>query len=108
MIRLPPRSTRTDTLFPYTTLFRSRAGDIARGGRTEEHRRFGDLFDLAPPLHRDPVVMRLPRFRIGGEAFHPFGIGDRPRRDTVHPPLWPPFEREHAKDRTSTRLNSSH
>src|SRR3546814_12463199 len=25
MIRLPPRSTRTDTLFPYTTLFRSKA-----------------------------------------------------------------------------------
>src|SRR3546814_12827228 len=24
IIRLPPRSTRTDTLFPYTTLFRSR------------------------------------------------------------------------------------
>src|SRR3546814_8547211 len=24
MIRRPPRSTRTDTLFPYTTLFRSR------------------------------------------------------------------------------------
>src|SRR3546814_2433165 len=29
MIRLPPRSTRTDTLFPYTTLFRSIAGRIA-------------------------------------------------------------------------------
>src|SRR3546814_6884149 len=29
MIRRPPRSTRTDTLFPYTTLFRSRrAGDV--------------------------------------------------------------------------------
>src|SRR3546814_4566524 len=27
MIRRPPRSTRTDTLFPYTTLFRSRSGD---------------------------------------------------------------------------------
>src|SRR3546814_7324364 len=27
MIRRPPRSTRTDTLFPYTTLFRSIAGD---------------------------------------------------------------------------------
>src|SRR3546814_3600542 len=27
MIRRPPRSTRTDTLFPYTTLFRSRGGD---------------------------------------------------------------------------------
>src|SRR3546814_1923169 len=26
MIRLPPRSTRTDTLFPYTTLFRSGGG----------------------------------------------------------------------------------
>src|SRR3546814_20909398 len=31
MIRRPPRSTRTDTLFPYTTLFRSwPAADIAR------------------------------------------------------------------------------
>src|SRR3546814_11532418 len=29
MIRRPPRSTRTDTLFPYTTLFRS-AGAVAR------------------------------------------------------------------------------
>src|SRR3546814_10588106 len=29
MIRLPPRSTRPDTLFPYTTLFRSIAPDIA-------------------------------------------------------------------------------
>src|SRR3546814_3341237 len=32
MIRRPPRSTRTDTLFPYTTLFRSRHGvDLKRG-----------------------------------------------------------------------------
>src|SRR3546814_10225212 len=28
MIRLPPRSTRTDTLFPYTTLFRSKANNF--------------------------------------------------------------------------------
>src|SRR3546814_11864067 len=28
MIRRPPRSTRTDTLFPYTTLFRSDDGEI--------------------------------------------------------------------------------
>src|SRR3546814_18353841 len=28
MIRPPPRSTRTDTLFPYTTLFRSQAEDV--------------------------------------------------------------------------------
>src|SRR3546814_4801348 len=32
MIRRPPRSTRTDTLFPYTTLFRSRLGDQIYGG----------------------------------------------------------------------------
>src|SRR3546814_10493942 len=31
MIRRPPRSTRTDTLFPYTTLFRSPASPGARG-----------------------------------------------------------------------------
>src|SRR3546814_7556698 len=30
MIRRPPRSTRTDTLFPYTTLFRSHASATAR------------------------------------------------------------------------------
>src|SRR3546814_9283983 len=29
MIRRPPRSTRTDTLFPYTTLFRSQIGSAA-------------------------------------------------------------------------------
>src|SRR3546814_18111838 len=31
MIRLPPRSTRTDTLFPYTTLFRSHYRINVRG-----------------------------------------------------------------------------
>src|SRR3546814_5954307 len=38
MIRRPPRSTRTDTLFPYTTLFRSQldAGDVALAGRALE------------------------------------------------------------------------
>src|SRR3546814_8036796 len=40
MIRRPPRSTRTDTLFPYTTLFRSRRGAVdghrhAGGGRAQ-------------------------------------------------------------------------
>src|SRR3546814_9195679 len=54
MIRRPPRSTRTDTLFPYTTLFRSEPGSraagpgalraerrcaraVGSGGRSEEH-----------------------------------------------------------------------
>src|SRR3546814_11852102 len=42
MIRRPPRSTRTDTLFPYTTLFRSldlaegkKLRDLAVGGKPE-------------------------------------------------------------------------
>src|SRR3546814_5117347 len=39
MIRRPPRSTRTDTLFPYTTLFRSRL----------EHRDFEALEAIEPP-----------------------------------------------------------
>src|SRR3546814_7314820 len=36
MIRRPPRSTRTDTLFPYTTLFRSATSRLRlyTGGRT--------------------------------------------------------------------------
>src|SRR3546814_6449707 len=50
MIRRPPRSTRTDTLFPYTTLFRSlpararargwqaRDGDPGTGGRDRADR----------------------------------------------------------------------
>src|SRR3546814_5076491 len=33
MIRRPPRSTRTDTLFPYTTLFRSEPRTRTRSGR---------------------------------------------------------------------------
>src|SRR3546814_15565976 len=51
MIRRPPRSTRTDTLFPYTTLFRSQmlrrhhvigaAIGLARDDRNLGDRRFG-------------------------------------------------------------------
>src|SRR3546814_19831298 len=37
MIRRPPRSTRTDTLFPYTTLFRAPA--VERAAAVEEQRR---------------------------------------------------------------------
>src|SRR3546814_6692185 len=35
MIRRPPRSTRTDTLFPYTTLFRSVGVDVVRSSVIE-------------------------------------------------------------------------
>src|SRR3546814_2926954 len=41
MIRRPPRSTRTDTLFPYTTLFRSRHSARQAGGSLSVGRRAG-------------------------------------------------------------------
>src|SRR3546814_4476834 len=48
MIRRPPRSTRTDTLFPYTTLFRS----LRRGGRC------GGLAYRAGGAYRPPPCSR--------------------------------------------------
>src|SRR3546814_20111633 len=47
MIRRPPRSTRTDTLFPYTTLFRSKAHLVA-----VEHRKRHDLRRQRRQFHR--------------------------------------------------------
>src|SRR3546814_3048063 len=58
MIRRPPRSTRTDTLFPYTTLFRS--GRRAEGA-AHQHR-------LSPAGGRDPHPPQ-----ICGEAQIPRG-----------------------------------
>src|SRR3546814_8725636 len=49
MIRRPPRSTRTDTLFPYTTLFRSQ--DRAQPGREGEPHLGVDLC-LPDAFHR--------------------------------------------------------
>src|SRR3546814_2191940 len=58
MIRRPPRSTRTDTLFPYTTLFRSLRG-AAGGGPAE------------------PVVARAPHQRAIAAPLRPrfAGVG---------------------------------
>src|SRR3546814_16553045 len=69
MIRRPPRSTRTDTLFPYTTLFRS----VARGADDEP---LGN-FHLPAPLRLDHggVAHRLDILVIGAIA-----VGDAPER----------------------------
>src|SRR3546814_5649009 len=54
MIRPPPRSTRTDTLFPYTTLFRSPAfGQVVVGQGRAELLRLG------------PIIVRPYRRAIG-------------------------------------------
>src|SRR3546814_2006803 len=41
MIRRPPRSTLTDTLFPYTTLFRSRLAPVDADAAATAHREHG-------------------------------------------------------------------
>src|SRR3546814_13695034 len=53
MIRRPPRSTRTDTLFPYTTLFRSSSDDDEEksnedgdGNADSDLKRLGDDMDV--------------------------------------------------------------
>src|SRR3546814_2325821 len=59
MIRRPPRSTRTDTLFPYTTLFRSGDRQLPAGvphlrgsGADRARRAFGNQEALADDLGR--------------------------------------------------------
>src|SRR3546814_7092178 len=60
MIRRPPRSTRTDTLFPYTTLFRS----CRQGRRRGRRQHLGGAAEGRParPADRKP---RPAGFRLG-------------------------------------------
>src|SRR3546814_6303733 len=60
MILRPPRSTRTDTLFPYTTLFRSPARlRPHRGGRGRSDGSAGNPHP-GRPRHRQPVRLTRP------------------------------------------------
>src|SRR3546814_3086301 len=56
MIRRPPRSTRTDTLLPYTTLVRSRCAEAIPGGRHRAAHGFPGVKPVAdaPQLHQRP------------------------------------------------------
>src|SRR3546814_4369988 len=79
MIRRPPRSTRTDTLFPYTTLFRS-GGDAERQRQGPEDRPLSAL----PPgaleqLRRRRRALPLP---AGGHARRSRSAA--PRRPHLH------------------------
>src|SRR3546814_15099245 len=80
MLRRPPRSTRTDTLFPYTTLCRSLA---------------------AMMISRESFVKIAPRFA----SVAPFW---RLMVDHFECPDIPNSYVDHQADRKSTRLNSSH
>src|SRR3546814_3571198 len=55
MIRRPPRATRTDTLFPYTTLFRSEKG-VEAGCPFPE----GQVQDILDTSFLDPAVQEKP------------------------------------------------
>src|SRR3546814_4893006 len=79
MLRRPPRSTRTDTLFPYTTLFRSvvdqQRGLPDRGHRGDAGTGLGVEHDaagaLSPEADRLTVTQRdehLLAHRLGGDA----------------------------------------
>src|SRR3546814_17799938 len=57
MIRRPPRSTRTDTLFPYTTLFRSLAEVAAVG--VERNDLVGPGAGAEPACRLDALVARM-------------------------------------------------
>src|SRR3546814_11076451 len=114
MIRRPPRSTRTDTLFPYTTLFRSHRRLRARHARGNRHaerdrdvappaairppvferRLFGGLLLL--PLVGDDGRRHLGRLYRGGRAVGPHGrrplshaTADDRQRDRPRRSLWP-------------------
>src|SRR3546814_12839416 len=97
MIRRPPRSTRTDTLFPYTTLFRS--GPMARDVRDcaillKEMSGFdpkdSTSLDLPVPDYEAALTGNLKGVRVG--------IPKEYRVDGMPGEI----------DRKSTRLNSSH
>src|SRR3546814_12111514 len=83
MIRRPPRSTRTDTLFPYTTLFRS--ADLA--SLNFEYM----LYHHIEPLNRAKATTTLDmNYRLAQTT------------------LITETAQEQFGDRKSTRLNSSH
>src|SRR3546814_4174200 len=56
MRRRPPRSTRTDTLFPYTTLFRSLTAAVVAVQPLRIGRRSGNLIAIAKPPQQVAVL----------------------------------------------------
>src|SRR3546814_20160245 len=91
MIRRPPRSTRTDTLFPYTPLFRSLVLSCPL-------RRGWSLFRRRPPYRPRRLVMP-PQIFVDGAPYDPRNGDVVLVREGVQRVV---------VNRKSTRLNSSH
>src|SRR3546814_13791353 len=107
MIRRPPRSTRTDTRFPYTTLFRSASFTVRRTGAislNDAHRTSWRIVQpraFRPPRHQ-PV--RYPqawpvRAVVAGVA------GQSAEGRERHGPAWgaPPFRADDGAPRADSR-----
>src|SRR3546814_7990510 len=105
MIRVPPRPTRTDTLFPYTPVFRAAAFQAYRGsanrGDAAAQNNLGILYEVGAGVPADSAQAES-WYRRAAEQGLPmgqynlgilYGTGTPDSRDT---------------DRKSTRLNSSH
>src|SRR3546814_13211261 len=102
MIRRPPISTRTDTLFPYTTLFRSDVGPMEQ----EHHLVHPWSVEPVPQAtsngYRMPMLKRISgRDRVGGRVVVRAAVA-------VAVTLVSAVLAGTARDRKSTRLNSSH
>src|SRR3546814_8289537 len=112
MIRRPPRSTRTDTLFPYTTLFRSAPVAAQRDqhldDQQQDERRHG-IDDGIGQLSHGDVSHRLTK---GPAAPGPASPTDRTGFASATPTPPPPCPDAASPPRTSarksTRLNSRH
>src|SRR3546814_7573046 len=66
MIRRPPRSTRTDTLFPYTTLFRSGAQTLALIVKTDVQGSQEALVSSLTKLSTEEVRVDVVHAAVGG------------------------------------------
>src|SRR3546814_18830366 len=97
MIRRPPRSTRTDTLFPYTTLFRSTICLV--------HFKERLTYETAYLVKRTSIIGVT-----AGNLVSDFEV-DTPENLMFDRPWWYDLYSEvygPVPDRKSTRLNSSH
>src|SRR3546814_14529351 len=124
MFRRPPISTRTDTLSPYPTLFRSpiRCGHARRHAAPEVHygtkglelmtqpKRLSDRLSVTSQVN--PASMKA----LADAGFRSV-ISNRPDGEEPGQPDWATIEQaaseagmeaRHIPDRKSTRLNSSH
>src|SRR3546814_15549635 len=100
MLRLPPRSTRTDPLVPYTTLFRSTDGwRPRRAGASANTDHAADARELR--IRARALVQNVPYIARGLQVLVSATIGTG---------IEPRFDGDDAArlDRKSTRLNSSH